>query len=152
MLLGEGAPHLGRAQGPALGETDLDSSRSCVSLAKWMKYRTGWAFFTSDHPIQIIILDMSWIQSGRLLVQSEVDRSTAIPPYHPPPFPRVWVGGFLGKFLLSIITSKIFELESCATSQIVDLEKFFWRKTKNYVSDEHEWNKNVTLPDLTWKW
>ena len=74
------------------------------------------------------------------------------PPTTPPPVPRVWVGVFLGKFLLSIITSKIFELESCATSQIVDLEKFFWRKTKNYVSNEHEWNKNVTLPDLTWKW
>ena len=30
-----------------------------VSLSSQYDSLTGWAFFTSDHPIQIIILDMS---------------------------------------------------------------------------------------------
>ena len=38
-------------------------------------------------------------------------------------------GWFLGKFLLSIITSLVFEQESCATSQIVDLEKLLPKYT-----------------------
>ncbi len=38
----------------------------------------GGDFFTLNHLIHIIIL-LSWIQAGRLALQSEVDRSTAIP-------------------------------------------------------------------------
>ena len=60
------------------------------------------------------------------------------PPTTPPLVPRVWVGGFLRKFLLSIVTSKIFELESCATSQIVDLEKLFPIYTVNSHSSKNE--------------
>ena len=60
------------------------------------------------------------------------------PPTTPPLFPGGGWGIFLRKFLLSIITSKIFELESCATSQIVDLEKLFPIYTVNSHSSECE--------------
>ena len=47
---------------------------------------------------------MTWIQAGRLVLQSEVDRSTAIPPHQPPipppTVPRVWVDGKNGQCIL----------------------------------------------------